>query len=119
MLPAWFIIYEHKGQHNTILVNGETGKVVCGVPWSGAFLCTLYALVASALSTFMTYFLKFILEDTQQDFDSKLKIYSLFAMIGGVSFYFGIKLLKKVYKSLGLTRSRSVYNFVKRRQGES
>ena len=28
MLPAWFITFPYKGKHNTILVNGDTGKVV-------------------------------------------------------------------------------------------
>ena len=27
MLPAWFITYRYRGQNNTILVNGQTGKV--------------------------------------------------------------------------------------------
>ena len=34
MLPAWFISFKYKKKHHTILINGDTGKVVCGIPWN-------------------------------------------------------------------------------------
>ena len=34
MFPVWFVTYPCQGKPNTILVNGQTGKVVCGIPWN-------------------------------------------------------------------------------------
>ena len=41
MLPAWFITFDYKNKHHTILVNGDNGKVVCALPWKKALLTTI------------------------------------------------------------------------------
>ena len=114
MLPAWFVIYEHKGKHNTILVNGETGKVVCGVPWNRKILYSLYFLFATALSCGAVYMINTFLTESDWDFDDISNAILFLVLIIGISFAWGIKMFKKVHKSLGLTQGRSVYNFVKR-----
>ena len=114
MLPAWFVIYEHKGKHNTILVNGETGKVVCGVPWNRKILYSLYFLFATALSCGAVYMINIFLTESDWDFDDISNAILFLVLIIGISFAWGIKMFKKVHKSLGLTQGRSVFNFVKR-----
>ena len=114
MLPAWFVIYEHKGKHNTILVNGETGKVVCGVPWNRKILYSLYFLFATALSCGAVYMINTFLTESDWDFDDIYNAILFLVILIGISFAWGIKMFKKVHKSLGLTQGRSVYNFVKR-----
>ncbi len=116
MLPAWFVIYEHKGKHNTILVNGETGKVVCGVPWNKALLIVLYTLFALLMSAAGILIEYVMLEQFMQDIRI-LEALVVLIFIDFIMFKLGIKDLKKISKSLGLTQSRSVFNFVKRRQG--
>lgn len=116
MLPAWFVIYEHKGKHNTILVNGETGKVVCGVPWNKALLIVLYTLFALLMSAAGILIEYVMLEQFMQDIRI-LEALVVLIFIDFIMFKLGINHLKKISKSLGLTQSRSVFNFVKRRQG--
>ena len=116
MLPAWFVIYEHKGKHNTILVNGETGKVVCGVPWNRKILYSLYFLFGTILSSGAAYVINIFLAETDWDYFDIFRALLFLVIIICISFAWGIKLLKKVYKSLGLTQGRSVFNFVKRGQ---
>ena len=116
MLPAWFVIYDHKGKHNTILVNGETGKVVCGVPWNKVLffvLFTLFALAMTAAGVLLMYMLLEVSADDHRFWEALLTevvmVYFLFKL--------GINHFKKISKSIGLTQSRSVFNFAKRRQG--
>jgi len=115
MLPAWFIIYNHKGKHNTILVNGETGKVVCGVPWNKALffvLFTLFALAMTAAGVLVMYMLLEVSVEDHRFWEALIvEIMMVFFM-----FKLGINHFKKINKSLGLTQSTSVFNFVKRGQ---
>ena len=119
MLPAWFVIYEHKGKHNTILVNGETGKVVCGVPWNHKILYSLYFLFATALSCGAGYMINTFLTETDWDYFDIFRALLCLVIIICISFAWGIKMFKKVSKSLGLTQGRSVFNFVKRGREQS
>lgn len=116
MLPAWFVIYEHKGKHNTILVNGETGKVVCGVPWNKVLFFVLFTLFALAM-TAVGILLMYLLLDQSLEDHKFLETMLGEIMIVFLLFKFGINHFKKIYKSLGLTQSTSVFNFAKRRQG--
>lgn len=53
MLPAWFYTYNYKGTPYTIAVNGQTGSVAGGVPWSKAKFFSLTAALALALMALM------------------------------------------------------------------
>lgn len=119
MFPAWFITYRHKGQHNTILVNGETGKVVCGVPWNKGFVISLYAASGIFLSVLAFFFFKEFLELADKMGSSgynTTSYYGLLAMLFA-SFTAGFAKVRSLKKSLELTQSASVFNFVKKRQG--
>ena len=56
MLPAWFITFNYKGKHNTILINGDSGKVVCGLPWRKVLFFCLLIGVGIAVSV-VAYFI--------------------------------------------------------------
>ena len=125
MFPAWFVTYYHKGKHNTILVNGQSGKVVCGVPWNKVLFFTLLILTGIALTAVSFIFLKPLLEAM---FTSSSGSHShssngngklLGAIIMGVValFSLGIAKIRKVIKSIDLTQANSIFNFVKKRQG--
>ena len=116
MLPAWFVIYNHKGKHNTILVNGETGKVVCGVPWNKALFFVLFTLFALAMTAIGVLVMDMLLEVTAND-NKFLEALTVEITMVLLMFKLGINHFKKISKSLGLTQSTSVFNFVKRRQG--
>ena len=124
MLPCWFITYFHKGQHNTILVNGQTGKIVCGVPWNKVLFYTLLIVAGIALTVVSFIVLKPVLaalfsssgSRSSSSNDSSGKIFG--AIVCGVIalFSLGIRKIVKVIKSINLTQSKAIFNFVKKRQ---
>ena len=124
MFPAWFVTYYHKGQHNTILVNGQTGKVVCGVPWNKVLFFTLLAITGIVLTVVSFIVLKPILEalftssrsssSSSSDGNGKFIAFLIACAIG--LFTLGITKIRKVIKSINLTQANSIFNFVKKRQ---
>ena len=110
MLPAWFITYDYEGKHNTILVNGQTGKVIGGIPWNKKWFILLF-LATGILLSGISYFLKLW----------ALLIYPVLGIILCAVVItllsIGIATLRKICKSLELTQSGSMFNFVKKRQG--
>ena len=125
MLPCWFITYFHKGQHNTILVNGQNGKIVCGVPCNKVLFYILLVLAGIALTAVSFIILKPVLtalftsssgsrSSSSNDGSGKL----LAAIVCGVIalFTLGIRKIVKVIKSINLTQSKTIFNFVKKRQ---
>lgn len=129
LLPAWFVTFEYEGQHNTILVNGQTGKVVCALPIRKALFYTLLVVVG-VLMTFLLTFLfyeiiKACLEasagrpsrsHSSSSSDGPGKI--IVGLIGGgiVMMVAGVKKIKKVLNNLRLTQSTKTFNFTKKRQ---
>lgn len=123
MFPAWFVTYYHKGKHNTILVNGQTGKVVCGVPWNKVLFYTLLVITGIALTVVSFIVLKPILEamftsssHSSSSSDSRFKLIAFFIVAAVGMFTLGITKIRKVIKSINLTQAQSIFNFVKKRQ---
>lgn len=123
MFPAWFVTYYHKGKHNTILVNGQTGKVVCGVPWNKVLFYTLLVITGIALTVVSFIVLKPILEamftsssHSSSSSDSRFKLIAFFIVAAVGMFTLGITKIRKVIRSINLTQAQSIFNFVKKRQ---
>ena len=121
MLPAWFVTYDHDGKHNTIIVNGQTGKIVCGVPWNKALFVTLLIVTGIVLTVASYFILKPVLEAMMASGSrnsSKTNVRLIALLIAGVIALFstGIKKISKVIKSINLTQAGSIFNFVKKRQ---
>ena len=128
LLPAWFVTFEHEGQHNTILVNGQTGKVVCGLPIRKALFYTLLIITCIVLVTVMVFigyhFFDAILSSSSRrarrssssSNNNSGKI--IMGMItGGVLMIIaGVKKIKNVFAKLRLTQSAKTFNFTKKRQ---
>ncbi|MCR5615687.1 MAG: hypothetical protein K6F45_05930 [Saccharofermentans sp.] len=125
MLPAWFITFPYKGKHNTILVNGDTGKVVCGLPWrKGLFIALLVILgIAATVAAFIVLkpMLPMLLTSSSKrsssSSDGRGKIIALIiAVIIGL-FISGVNKVRKVIKNIKLTQDKDIFNFTKKRQG--
>ncbi|MBR1798063.1 MAG: hypothetical protein IJ757_08685 [Clostridiales bacterium] len=118
LLPAWFITYSYNGRHNTIIVNGQTGKVVCGVPWNKKLfyllLVALGALLSAAFFLILRQIIPVIFESRSSD-----SFKAILIMIAGsaVMFSYGISRIRTVINSIKLTQASSIFNFVKKRQG--
>ncbi|MBR3057968.1 MAG: hypothetical protein IKG93_08365 [Clostridiales bacterium] len=125
-MPVWFVTYNYEGKHNTIMVNGQTGKVVCGVPWNEKAFKSLVAGLAAVFAFFTTIFYRYAILPT---FISLMRSHSrnsgkssgtlITMVIFGVCgiFGYGVSLYKKVKKQLKLSQADSIFNFVKKRQG--
>ena len=124
MFPAWFISYRYKGNHNTVLVNGQTGKVVCGVPWNGKIVIALYAVLSVVLTVLAFFFAHRVLNEALAEYakDNDFRIWLgcvlIFAFTGVIPFMIGFRRLKGLFKSLTLTQKPSLFTFMNRRQGE-
>lgn len=124
MFPAWFVTYDYKGKHNTILVNGQSGKVVCGVPWNKVLFFTLL-IISGIVLTVASYFivrpfLEMMFSSSSSDSsssDGNGKILGVIIAAAVVMFSIGIAKIRKVIKSINLTQATSIFNFVKKRQG--
>ena len=119
MFPAWFVTYFYKGQHNTILVNGQNGKIVCGVPWNKGLFYSLLVLSGAVLTAASYLISKPIfaaLFNSSDDSDSggKTIMFIILSAIG--LFTLGIRRIVKVIKSINLTQANSIFSFVKKRQ---
>ena len=120
-----FITFKYKGKHNTILVNGDTGKVVCGLPWrKGLFIALLVILgIAATVAAFIVLkpLLPILLSSGSKHSssrgDSRGKIIAvIIAAIIGL-FISGVNKVRKVIKNIKLTQDKDIFNFTKKRQG--
>ena len=124
MFPAWFISYRYKGKYNTVLVNGQTGKVVCGVPYNGKLVIALYVVLSVLLTVLAFYFTNYVLNELavmiEEDPDYRDWLYLIFCFVfaGVCPFMIGYRRLKGLFKSLTLTQKPSLFTFMNRRQGE-
>ena len=126
MFPVWFVTFTYEGAHNTILVNGQTGKVVCGLPWRKPLFWAMTIGIGVAL-TFLSFFLfkgmftAFLSmgssrSSSSSSSDGRGKI--IVAIAAGIIALFttGARKMKKILKQIELTQSGKTFNFVKKRQ---
>ena len=123
MLPAWFITFNYRGKHNTILVNGDTGKVVCGLPYNKK-LFTALLIITGILITIAAFFvfrytLPFFFTGRSRSSSNDGRGKIIAALIAGIVFLFsmGIRKVVKVVKNIKLTQDNAIFNFMKKRQG--
>ena len=124
MLPAWFITFPYKGKHNTILVNGDTGKVVCGLPWKRGLFVALLIILGITISVAAFIVLRPLLpmlltsgsKHSSSSKGSGKIIAGIIAIIIGL-FVSGINKVRKVIKNINLTQDKDIFNFTKKRQG--
>lgn len=117
MLPVWFMTFRYQDEPYTILVNGQTGKVIGAVPFFKKKVITkIIVLTAVFAPLFSVLFFGFI-------FLIYLSVGHIFvphwllpivagAIMGGIASVF----YKKVSASIRLTKATSMNTFVKNRQ---
>ena len=123
MLPAWFITFNYKGKHNTILVNGDTGKVVCGLPWNKALFYTVLAILAVLTTVAFFFIFRATLPSifsskghSSSNNDSSGKLIG--GLIAGTIALFsvGVHKIRKVIRNINLTQDKAIFEFTKKRQ---
>ncbi len=128
LLPAWFVTFEHEGKHHTILVNGQTGKVVCGLPIRKALFFTFLTITSILLAIIFSFIFYHIIWAMMSSFASKPRRHSSgsnngsgnlivgLIIAGIVMAAAGVKKIKNVIAKLKLTQSSKTFNFTKKRQ---
>ena len=126
MFPVWFVTFTYEGTHNTILVNGQTCKVVCGLPWKKPLFWAMTIGIGVAL-TFLSYFLFKGLFTALLAVGSRRRSSSssssgggkiIIGIVAGIITLFttGVRKMRRVLKQIELTQSGKTFNFVKKRQ---
>lgn len=106
MLPVWFITFRYEGKPYTILVNGDSGKVVFSIPYLKKKFFAQLAVYGFLLSLLCAAFL-FLIPGINQ-------YVSVFI---GILFAASIGKLINVMKKIADMQNKSVINFIKKRQG--
>lgn len=111
LLPVWFLVFEDDGEKYTIMVNGQTGKVVGAVPTSLraflkwfviSFLLIMILAVPVSLFILISGYVPYLL--------------GIFGVSMPCMLLKGISNMKKLNKSLHLTQAKNIRNFAEERQ---
>lgn len=123
MLPAWFLTFRYKDKPYTIIVNGQTGKAVGGVPWNKVLFTVLtvtLAIITSVVFIFiLSKFLPFIFSSSSSSSNNNGN-FIVFLIAGSIaSITAGIKKIKRVLNSIARTTASTLTSYVgKRQKGE-
>jgi predicted RNA-binding Zn-ribbon protein involved in translation (DUF1610 family) len=113
MFPAWFLTFRYEDKPYTLLVNGQTEKIVGGIPYDRGKVASSFFVLAFIFSIIGTFVMYWLLQDNDSEGTMKLLITILiFAGSGMIS---GFSNLNKVKESAKLTSSSATNNFVKNR----
>ena len=115
-MPVWFFTFKYKDKPYTILVNGQTGKVVGTMPWEekkiygiglSLFFCLLTVLGVGFFCIAMNIIVLAGLFN---------QIITAAICVGSALAVPGIVGIKKIVKNLRLTQSDAIFKYVKKRQ---
>ncbi len=117
LLPAWFLTFRYKNEPYTMLVNGQTGKVVGAVPFAKAKLSAMFATLA-VLGTFIgTPLAKVMLSASDVEDATEGTIWLL--VVAAMMFFAGMGFFNTVKKNVELTKARKTAKYVKERQDDN
>lgn len=113
LLPVWFLTFQYKKEPYTILVNGQTGKVVGSIPFQmkKMILMLIMIFLISCLLFVGTLFFIARIDSNQFLIDGKL-----YVLCGLVCFIMSFIWTIKTWKKMKKTRNKSLAKFVKERQ---
>ncbi|MBO4927710.1 MAG: hypothetical protein J5379_05610 [Clostridiales bacterium] len=120
MFPVWFVSYDYDGQHNIIMVNGQTGKVVGAIPWKKKKLtwvtAILTALFSIPLTMTMYYFIELTHQEGEPDAMANLGLVFFPLLLGFVTIAMASGKKKLVDIHLKMSQASSIFHFAKKRQ---
>ena len=113
LLPAWFMTFRYKNIPYTLLVNGQTGKVVGAVPFTKDKLIALFIAIA-VIATILFTFIGMLLFNQYVDTDGRLLVMALMGIIAVYST--GIAAYTSVSRNIKLSKAQKTVKYVKERQ---
>lgn len=120
MLPAWFLTFRYENVPYTILVNGQTGKVVGGVPWDKKKFAITLGIIGSFLSVITTYFFSLSIGNIPiRELGNATSFLIYTAVLAGIIIFIGWGYMKKVLKAIGRTSASTLNHFTNQRKGDN
>lgn len=119
LLPAWFLSFKYDGKPFTIMVNGQTGKMVGAVPFVKAKAYGIFAGLSVILSLVLIPLLSFIYYILWDPKDvNKVFFGFIILVLCAIIFVWSgsIKTIKRINESIDLTNSKSNNKYMKERQ---
>ena len=119
LLPAWFLSFKYDGKPFTIMVNGQTGKMVGAVPFVKAKAYGIFAGLSAVLSLVLIPLLSFIYYILWDPKDvNKVFFGFIILVLCAIIFVWSgsIKTIKRINESIDLTNSKSNNKYMKERQ---
>lgn len=114
MLPAWFLSFvDSDNKCYTILVNGQTGKVVGALPYVKSRIAATILTLGTLFSIPCVHLVNSVLSEF--DGDSIKSILAIIVVIGTL-FMYGADKFDKLKFSIGLTTAKTINSFAKERQ---
>lgn len=120
MLPAWFLTFRYEGIPYTILVNGQTGKVVGGLPYKKTkvvLLTTIITILSMVITLPISYSVIISALSTKSS-EGHIRLILLLLFGGAVLIGIAFRNFAKVRKSKMLASEAEINKFVKNRQEE-
>lgn len=119
MMPVWFLTFKFEDKPYTVLVNGQTGKVVGTMPWKKKRIATISISLFLLLLAVISLLFLLIINDRWAILFSTFHTYGVAALVVGSGYAFtsGLAGLRRIAKNLKLTQSEDIFRYVKKRQG--
>lgn len=121
-LPAWFLTFRYNNQPYTIIINGQTGKVVGGVPWNKALFTAIFLSLAVLISAACIFLLQLMLPvvfSSRRHSSNNRNSGNVIAVpiaVAIASISSGVKKIKSVLKSISRTSASTLTTYVSKRQ---
>ena len=118
LMPVWFLTYIYKGEPHTILINGQTGRVVCGFPYDERRVKSTMTSLTFGLSFAwgVVGIPEFIYMLQSHSFIAGLILGAFWVGFGWLMSYAASSNFNKYKKAMSITRSPDNFSFVKKRQ---
>ncbi len=113
LLPVWFMIFHKDDQAYTILVNGQTGKVVGGLPANQDKVIRrslLFGIILAVLG-FLILPAMWAMGEDMREWANYILMFGIPTLTLG-----GYRNVKSLKKSLDLTKEKTIRDFVSERQ---
>lgn len=116
LLPAWFLTFRYKNEPYTMLVNGQTGKVVGAVPFDKAKLTSMFVVLA-VISSIIFTLIGTVIFNKNIELDGD--VYAIIIAVGVMFYATGIGAFRSVKKNIELTKASRTAKFVRERQDDN
>lgn len=114
LLPAWFMTFRYKNEPYTMLVNGQTGKVVGAVPFDKAKFTGMFVVLAVIATAIFTALGMLFFHDEMDSDIFKIVVVAAFVFYGT-----GWRAFVSVKNNIALTKASKTAKFVRERQDDN